>query len=58
MVTRVASPSDSPVPLSLQDQLKQCFSRRAPESKDTDSLVQDTDGHYGTWAEQCPSGDR
>uniref|UniRef100_A0A250XZS6 Uncharacterized protein KIAA1671 n=1 Tax=Castor canadensis TaxID=51338 RepID=A0A250XZS6_CASCN len=39
------------------DQLKQCFSRRAPESKDTDSLVQDTDGHYGTWAEQCPSGD-
>ncbi|KAM5238143.1 uncharacterized protein KIAA1671 homolog isoform 2-T2 [Ctenodactylus gundi] len=36
----------------LWDQLKQCFSRRPAETKDTDTLVQEADGQYGTWAEQ------
>ncbi|MBZ3877396.1 hypothetical protein SUZIE_142730 [Sciurus carolinensis] len=39
------------------DQLKQCFSRRPPEPKDTDTLVHETDGQYGTWADQRQSGD-
>ncbi|XP_007946174.1 uncharacterized protein KIAA1671 homolog, partial [Orycteropus afer afer] len=33
------------------DQLKHCFSRRAPEAKDTDTLVQEADSQYGTWME-------
>ncbi|KAM4827381.1 uncharacterized protein KIAA1671 homolog [Thomomys bottae] len=36
------------------DQLKQCFSRRSPEAKDTDTLVQDGDG---AWVEPRSSGD-
>ncbi|XP_006869354.1 PREDICTED: uncharacterized protein KIAA1671 homolog [Chrysochloris asiatica] len=39
------------------DQLKQCFSRRPPEAKDTDSLVQEADSQYGTWTEQRQSGE-
>ncbi|KAM9194307.1 uncharacterized protein KIAA1671 homolog isoform 1-T1 [Dugong dugon] len=39
------------------DQLKQCFSRRPPEAKDTDTLVQETNNQYGTWTEQCQSGE-
>ncbi|XP_004843389.1 uncharacterized protein KIAA1671 homolog isoform X1 [Heterocephalus glaber] len=39
------------------DQLKQCFSRRPTEAKDTDTLVHEADGQYGTWAEQCQSAD-
>ncbi|XP_045147251.1 uncharacterized protein KIAA1671 homolog isoform X3 [Echinops telfairi] len=39
------------------DQLKQCFSRRPPEAKDTDTLVQEADTRYGTWTEQCQSGE-
>uniref|UniRef100_A0A8D2BCZ5 Tankyrase 1-binding protein C-terminal domain-containing protein n=1 Tax=Sciurus vulgaris TaxID=55149 RepID=A0A8D2BCZ5_SCIVU len=39
------------------DQLKQCFSRRPPEPKDTDTLVHEADGQYGTWADQRQSGD-
>ncbi|XP_055002798.1 uncharacterized protein KIAA1671 homolog isoform X2 [Sorex araneus] len=41
----------------LVDQLKQCFSRRAPEAKDTDTLVQEADSQYGTWTGQRQSGD-
>ena len=44
--------------LSLQNQLKQCFSRRAPEAKDTDTLVQEADSQYGTWADQHQNGGR
>ena len=44
--------------LSLQDQLKQCFSRRTPEAKDTDTLVQEADSQYGTWPDQRQSGER
>lgn len=39
-------------PFSLQDQLKQCFSRRTPEAKDTDTLVQEAESQYGTWTDQ------
>lgn len=39
------------------DQLKQCFSRRAPEAKDTDTLVHEADSQYGTWADQRQSRD-
>ncbi|XP_005007350.1 uncharacterized protein KIAA1671 homolog isoform X2 [Cavia porcellus] len=39
------------------DQLKQCFSRRPAEAKDTDTLVHEADGQYGTWAEQRQSAD-
>ncbi|XP_029332753.1 uncharacterized protein KIAA1671 homolog isoform X2 [Mus caroli] len=38
------------------NQLKQCFSRRAPEAKDTDTLVQEADSQYGTWADQHQNG--
>ncbi|XP_075389843.1 uncharacterized protein KIAA1671 homolog isoform X2 [Tenrec ecaudatus] len=38
-----------------KDQLKQCFSRRPPEPKDTDTLVQEADPRYGTWTGQCQS---
>ncbi|XP_066870775.1 uncharacterized protein KIAA1671 homolog isoform X2 [Kogia breviceps] len=41
----------------LVDQLKQCFSRRPPEAKDTDTLVQEADSQYGTWPEQHQSGE-
>lgn len=44
--------------VSLQNQLKQCFSRRAPEAKDTDTLVQEADSQYGTWAAQHQNGGR
>lgn len=44
--------------LSLQDQLKQCFSRRPTEPKDTDTLVHEADSQYGTWTEQRQSGER
>ncbi|XP_003789880.1 uncharacterized protein KIAA1671 homolog [Otolemur garnettii] len=37
------------------DQLKQCFSRRPPEAKDTDTLVHEADSQYGTWTEQRQS---
>lgn len=37
------------------DQLKQCFSRRPPEAKDTDTLVQEADSQYGTWTDQRQS---
>ncbi|XP_011372958.1 uncharacterized protein KIAA1671 homolog [Pteropus vampyrus] len=40
------------------DQLKQCFSRRPPEAKDTDTLVQEADSQYGTWTDQRQSGER
>uniref|UniRef100_A0A8D0YD99 Tankyrase 1-binding protein C-terminal domain-containing protein n=1 Tax=Sus scrofa TaxID=9823 RepID=A0A8D0YD99_PIG len=40
-----------------QDQLKQCFSRRTPEAKDTDTLVQEADSQYGTWPDQRQSGE-
>lgn len=39
------------------DQLKQCFSRRPPEAKDTDTLVQEADSQYGTWTDQRQSGE-
>ncbi|XP_036304711.1 uncharacterized protein KIAA1671 homolog isoform X1 [Pipistrellus kuhlii] len=39
------------------DQLKQCFSRRPPEAKDTDTLVQEADSQYGTWRDQPQSGE-
>ncbi|XP_028340386.2 uncharacterized protein KIAA1671 [Physeter macrocephalus] len=39
------------------DQLKQCFSRRTPEAKDTDTLVQEADSQYGTWLDQHQSGE-
>ncbi|XP_023567599.1 uncharacterized protein KIAA1671 homolog isoform X1 [Octodon degus] len=42
---------------SHRDQLKQCFSRRPAEPKDTDTLVHEADGQYGTWAEQRQSAD-
>ncbi|XP_058512944.1 uncharacterized protein KIAA1671 homolog isoform X2 [Ochotona princeps] len=40
------------------DQLKQCFSRRTGEAKDTDTLVQEADSQYGTWTDQrqCRDG--
>ncbi|XP_029409884.1 uncharacterized protein KIAA1671 homolog isoform X3 [Nannospalax galili] len=41
----------------LWDQLKQCFSRRVPEAKDTDTLVQEADSQYGTWADPRQSED-
>ncbi|KAG8515059.1 hypothetical protein J0S82_003955, partial [Galemys pyrenaicus] len=37
------------------DQLKQCFSGRSPEAKDTDTLVQDANSQYGTWTDPRPS---
>ncbi|XP_030316720.1 uncharacterized protein KIAA1671 homolog isoform X2 [Calypte anna] len=40
-----------------KDQLKQCFSRQPPGAKDTDTLVQEPDNHYGTWSQQRHSGD-
>ncbi|XP_012918967.1 uncharacterized protein KIAA1671 homolog isoform X3 [Mustela putorius furo] len=40
-----------------KDQLKQCFSRRPPEAKDTDTLVQEADSQYGTWTDQRQSGE-
>ncbi|XP_055461677.1 uncharacterized protein KIAA1671 homolog isoform X1 [Psammomys obesus] len=40
----------------LVNQLKQCFSRRAPEAKDTDTLVHEADSQYGTWADQHQNG--
>uniref|UniRef100_A0A2K6TYD2 KIAA1671 n=1 Tax=Saimiri boliviensis boliviensis TaxID=39432 RepID=A0A2K6TYD2_SAIBB len=39
------------------DQLKQCFSRRPAEAKDTDTLVHEADSQYGTWTEQRQSGE-
>ncbi|XP_012499619.1 PREDICTED: uncharacterized protein KIAA1671-like [Propithecus coquereli] len=39
------------------DQLKQCFSRRTPEAKDTDTLVHEADSQYGTWTDQRHSRD-
>uniref|UniRef100_A0A2K6L8R8 KIAA1671 n=1 Tax=Rhinopithecus bieti TaxID=61621 RepID=A0A2K6L8R8_RHIBE len=39
------------------DQLKQCFSRRPIEPKDTDTLVHEADSQYGTWTEQRQSGE-
>ncbi|XP_058137544.1 uncharacterized protein KIAA1671 homolog [Dasypus novemcinctus] len=39
------------------DQLKQCFSRRPPEAKDTDTLVQEADSQYGTWTDPRQSGE-
>ncbi|XP_045390299.1 uncharacterized protein KIAA1671 homolog isoform X2 [Lemur catta] len=39
------------------DQLKQCFSRRPPEAKDTDTLVHEADSQYGTWTDQRHSRD-
>ncbi|OWK61208.1 Uncharacterized protein KIAA1671 [Lonchura striata] len=39
------------------DQLRQCFSRQPPGAKDTDTLVQEPDSHYGTWSQQRHSGD-
>uniref|UniRef100_A0A2K6A0E5 KIAA1671 n=1 Tax=Mandrillus leucophaeus TaxID=9568 RepID=A0A2K6A0E5_MANLE len=39
------------------DQLKQCFSRRPTEPKDTDTLVHEADSQYGTWTEQRQSGE-
>ncbi|XP_068845581.1 uncharacterized protein KIAA1671 homolog isoform X2 [Capricornis sumatraensis] len=39
------------------DQLKQCFSKRTPEAKDTDTLVQEADSQYGTWPDQRQSGE-
>ncbi|XP_069850733.1 LOW QUALITY PROTEIN: uncharacterized protein KIAA1671 homolog [Dipodomys merriami] len=39
------------------DQLKQCFSRRSPEAKDTDTLVQAGGGQDGVWAEPRARGD-
>ncbi|KAF6278045.1 hypothetical protein mRhiFer1_007319 [Rhinolophus ferrumequinum] len=41
----------------LWDQLKQCFTRRPPEAKDTDTLVQEADSQYGTWTDQRQSGE-
>ncbi|KAL6067671.1 hypothetical protein STEG23_031475, partial [Scotinomys teguina] len=38
------------------NQLKQCFSRRAPEARDTDTLVHEADSQYGTWADQGQNG--
>ncbi|XP_045701041.1 uncharacterized protein KIAA1671 homolog isoform X2 [Phyllostomus hastatus] len=38
-----------------RDQLKQCFTRRPPEPKDTDTLVQEADSQYGTWTDQHQS---
>ncbi|KAL1768560.1 hypothetical protein HispidOSU_013595 [Sigmodon hispidus] len=40
------------------NQLKQCFSRRAPEAKDTDTLVHEADSQYGTWEDQHQNGGR
>ncbi|KAM3938084.1 uncharacterized protein KIAA1671 homolog [Leptodactylus fuscus] len=36
---------------SNEDHVKQCFSRSSTSNKDTDSLVQETDRQYGTWAQ-------
>ncbi|XP_058387647.1 uncharacterized protein KIAA1671 homolog isoform X4 [Diceros bicornis minor] len=41
----------------LWDQLKQCFSRRPPEPRDTDTLVQEADSQYGTWTDPRQSGE-
>ncbi|XP_006890576.1 PREDICTED: uncharacterized protein KIAA1671 homolog [Elephantulus edwardii] len=41
----------------LVDQLKQCFSRRPPEAKDTDTLVRESDSQYGTWTEPRQSAE-
>ncbi|XP_012975222.1 uncharacterized protein KIAA1671 homolog isoform X1 [Mesocricetus auratus] len=38
------------------NQLKQCFSRRTTEAKDTDTLVHEADSQYGTWADQHQNG--
>ncbi|XP_077016800.1 uncharacterized protein KIAA1671 homolog isoform X4 [Tamandua tetradactyla] len=43
--------------ISGEDQLKQCFSRRPPEAKDTDTLVQEADSQYGTWTDQHQNGE-
>ncbi|XP_058387645.1 uncharacterized protein KIAA1671 homolog isoform X2 [Diceros bicornis minor] len=42
---------------SQKDQLKQCFSRRPPEPRDTDTLVQEADSQYGTWTDPRQSGE-
>ncbi|XP_026575076.1 uncharacterized protein KIAA1671 homolog isoform X2 [Pseudonaja textilis] len=39
------------------DHLKQCFGRPSAEARDTDVLVQEADGRYGTWGDQHQSGD-
>lgn len=44
--------------VSLQDRLKQCFSRQPAGAKDTDTLVQEPDSQYGTWNNPRHSGDR
>ncbi|XP_001496150.3 uncharacterized protein KIAA1671 homolog isoform X2 [Equus caballus] len=41
----------------FMDQLKQCFSRRPPEARDTDTLVQEADSQYGTWTDPRQSGE-
>ncbi|XP_030075989.1 uncharacterized protein KIAA1671 homolog isoform X2 [Microcaecilia unicolor] len=33
-----------------RDQLKQCFTRPSPVTKDTDTLVREADSQYGTWS--------
>ncbi|OCT98180.1 uncharacterized protein KIAA1671 [Xenopus laevis] len=38
--------------LSQLDQLKQCVTRSSTANKDTDSLVQESDKHYGTWSQE------
>ncbi|XP_053558067.1 uncharacterized protein KIAA1671 homolog [Bombina bombina] len=40
-----------------QDQLKQCFSRSPQTNKDTDTLFQDQDRHYGTWQHEPQDDD-
>uniref|UniRef100_A0A8C5T0D7 KIAA1671 n=1 Tax=Laticauda laticaudata TaxID=8630 RepID=A0A8C5T0D7_LATLA len=39
------------------DHLKQCFGQPSAEARDTDDLVQEADGRYGTWGDQHQSGD-
>ncbi|XP_053445215.1 uncharacterized protein KIAA1671 homolog isoform X2 [Nycticebus coucang] len=46
---------ESGIPDGHKDQLKQCFSRRTPQAKDTDTLVHEADSQYGTWTDQRQS---
>ncbi|CAH6778732.1 2900026A02Rik [Phodopus roborovskii] len=49
------SPRQNALP-NPKNQLKQCFSRRTAQPKDTDTLVHEADSQYGTWADQHQNG--
>uniref|UniRef100_A0A670ZYL0 Uncharacterized protein n=1 Tax=Pseudonaja textilis TaxID=8673 RepID=A0A670ZYL0_PSETE len=54
---RPAGGPEQPSPTPELDHLKQCFGRPSAEARDTDVLVQEADGRYGTWGDQHQSGD-